>query len=117
MNYDVFLEETEDKSYIARILAWPDSAPIKAATREEALAQARTIIMEELARGEVVRIEIKPEELDHPWLKFAGTWANDPGIQEFRDEIERYRRELDAELEAEYEAEYEAQYELEAKAA
>ena len=113
MNYDVFLEKTEDTSYLAHILAWPDRPPIKAATREEALAQARTTIIEELAQGQVVRFEIKPEELDHPWLKFAGTWANDPGIQEFRDEIERYRRELDAELDAEYEAEYE----LEAKAA
>lgn len=117
MNYDIFLEKVEDRSYAAHILAWPDQPPIKAATREEALAQARVTIMQNLAKGEVVRLEIKPEELDHPWLQFAGTWANDPGIQEFRDEIERYRRELDAELGIQYDAPYEAQYELEAKAA
>jgi hypothetical protein len=69
--------------------------------------------MERLARGEVSTIEIKPEDIEHPWLKFAGTWADDPTFDEFQAEIERYRREIDAE----YDAKYQAQYELEAKAA
>jgi predicted RNase H-like HicB family nuclease len=104
MKMDVFLTPTANNGYMAQVLAWPEMK-LEATTREQALGLARTTIMQHLAQGEVVKVEIKPEELEHPWLKFAGTWADDPTFDDFVAEMERYRRELDAEYEAELEAE------------
>jgi len=104
MTYDVLLEQNEDNNYTARVLAWPDCA-VQAKTRETALSMARTVILERLAQADIVTIEITPEEIEHPWLKFAGMWADDPHMDEFRAEIERYRREIDAEYGYLHEAE------------
>ena len=104
MTYDVLLEKVAHNGYTARVLAWPDCA-VAAETREKVLALARMTILERLAQAEIVTIEVKPEEIANPWLKFAGMWADDPYMDEFRTEIERYRREIDAEYEHEFEAE------------
>lgn len=93
--YDVLVEKTGEEMYTARVLAWPDCA-VEAATREEALRHIRTLILERLAKAEIVTLEIRPEEVAHSWLPFAGMWADDPNMEEFRAEIARYRRELDA---------------------
>lgn len=107
MKMDVFLTPTANNGYMAQVLTWPEMK-LEATTREQALGLARTTIMQHLAQGEVVRVEIKPEELDNPWLKFGGMWADDPTFDDFVAEMERYRRELDASLEMEWEK-YEAE--------
>ena len=95
--YDILLENLDKKGYTARVLAWPDCV-VEAPTREAALMQIRAMILERLAKAEIVTLEIQPEEVNHPWLKFAGMWKDDPDFDEFQAEIARYRRELDAEL-------------------
>lgn len=95
LKYDVLVEKNCEKGYTARVLAWPDLV-VQAATREEVLCQVRTLLLERLAKAEIITLEIKPEEITHSWLPFAGMWADDPDMEEFRAEIARYRRELDS---------------------
>lgn len=96
LKFHILVEQTGEKGFTARALAWPDCV-VEAATREEALKLIRSAILTRLARAEIVTIEIRPEEAHHPWLKFAGDWAGDPGIEDFRAAVEQYRREIDAE--------------------
>ncbi|MCE7981654.1 MAG: type II toxin-antitoxin system HicB family antitoxin [Caldilinea sp. CFX5] len=93
--YDILVEKSTTNGYIARVIAWPDCT-VEAPTRAAALAQIRSLILERLAKAEIVTLAITPEEMAHPWLPFAGDWADDPGIEDFRAAIEAHRRELDA---------------------
>lgn len=65
----------------------------EAPTREKALQQLRILILERLAKAELVTLEIQPTEIGHSWAPFAGDWANNPSMEEFRAEIEQHRRE------------------------
>jgi len=97
LKYDVLIEKTGEAGYTARVLARPDCV-VQAATREEALQQLRTELLFRLAKADIVSLEFTPEEVNNPWLKFAGMWKDDPDFDEFQAEIARNRRELDAEL-------------------
>lgn len=93
--YDVLLEATNGEGYTARLLAWPHII-VQAATRESALQQIRALLLQRLAKVEIVTLEIQPAELEHSWLPFAGDWANDPWLEDFKADVARYRREVDA---------------------
>ena len=41
-------------------------------------------------------------EKPHPWLEFAGIFKDDPSFDQFLQEIENYRKEVDAQAEEEY---------------
>jgi len=97
LKYDVLIEKTGEAGYTARVLARPDCV-VQAATREAALQQLRTELLFRLAKADIVSLEFTPEEVNNPWLKFAGMWKDDPDFDEFQAEIARNRRELDAEL-------------------
>ena len=47
------------------------------------------------APDEVVAVEVGAPE--HPWLKWARMWRDDPTYDDFLAAIEAYRREVDAE--------------------
>ncbi len=92
--YDVLLEQANGNGYTARLLAWPDTL-VQAPTREDALQQMRLLLLERLAKTEIVTLEIQSTEIGHSWVPFAGMWADDPSFEEFQAEIQRYRREVD----------------------
>lgn len=41
-------------------------------------------------------------EKPHPWLEFAGIFKDDPSFDQFLQEMENYRKEVDAQAEEEY---------------
>lgn len=94
LKYDVLIEQTNGKGYTARLLAWPETV-VEAPTRESALLQMRVLLLERLAKADVVTLEIQRTEIGHSWAPFAGMWADDPSFEEFQAEIQRYRREVD----------------------
>lgn len=94
LKYDVMVEQTNGKGYTARLLAWPETV-VEAPTREKALQQMRALLLERLAKADIVTLEIQPTEIGHSWAPFAGMWADDPSFEEFQAEIQRYRREVD----------------------
>jgi len=63
-----------------------------AASREEAIEQVRTRILEWIATGQLVPVELLPKE--HPVLRFHG-WAdpNDPEEKLFLEELARMKAE------------------------
>ena len=94
LKYDVMVEQTNGKGYTARLLAWPETV-VEAPTQEKALQQMRVLLLERLAKTDIVTLEIQHTEIGHSWAPFAGMWADDPSFDEFQAEIQRYRREVD----------------------
>jgi len=96
MTYDVILRKNQNK-YIARVRDWPEVV-IEEETREAALTQIKQHLMAYLSQApEVIPIELAPgAAAEHPWLQFAGMWADDPTWDDFVTEVAAYRQEIDA---------------------
>lgn len=96
MTYDVILRRKKNK-YVARVRDWPELV-IEEDSRDAALLQIKDQLAEYLSQPpEVVQIELDStlEHEDHPWLKFAGMWADDPTWDDFIAEVEAYRQQID----------------------
>ena len=96
MTYDVILRKTQNK-YIARVREWPEVV-IEEETREAALAQIKQQLMAYLSQApEVIPIELETNtSAEHPWLRFAGMWVDDPTWDDFVAEVAAHRQEMDA---------------------
>jgi hypothetical protein len=46
--------------------------------------------------ADVVSFDLPTEQAEHPWMKHAGMFKDDPLFDEVLEEIAIYRRELDA---------------------
>lgn len=102
-SYNVLLEYPETGQVSAMVLGWPDCV-VEAANKEDALVALQAMVTERLRDREIVSLEIevptpKPE---HPWMKFAGIFEDDPDFEEFMADIEAYRQEADAAMEEYY---------------
>nr|WP_236116965.1 hypothetical protein [Hassalia byssoidea] len=101
LTYDVLIENQEDGKVLATVIGLPDCQAI-GATKEEALTSLYERLTERLAKAEIVSIKIEPPKAEHPWMKFAGMFKDDPQFDDMLADIEAYRRELDAEMEEYY---------------
>ena len=99
LTYDVLIENQEDGTVKATLLSLPECQGF-GATKEEALNNL--IQLFQTIEPEIVTLEIEPAKTDHPWLKFAGMFEDDPHFDEVQEYIAEYRRELDAEMEEYY---------------
>ena len=95
MTYDVILRKKQDK-YIARVRDWPEVV-IEEETREAAITQIKQQLMAYLSQPpEVIHIELEPAAMgEHPWLQFAGMWADDPTWEDFVAEVAAHRQDMD----------------------
>jgi predicted RNase H-like HicB family nuclease len=101
MTYDVILRKKQNK-YIARVRDWPEVV-IEEDTREAAITQIKQQLTAYLSQPpEVIHIELEPAAPgEHPWLQFAGMWADDPTWDDFITEVAASRQEMDkADIEA-----------------
>ncbi len=101
LTYYVLIENEQDGKVSATVIGLSD-CKATGATREEAIATLRQRLNERLAKAEIVSLEIEPPKIEHPWMKFAGMFKDDPQFDEMLEYIEAYRRELDTEMEAYY---------------
>lgn len=99
--YDVLIENQEDGRVLATVIGLPDCQVI-GATKEEALTSLYQRLTERLAKAEIVSIKIEPPKAEHPWMKFAGMYKENPQFDEVQAYIEADRRKLDAEMEEYY---------------
>ncbi|QSV62524.1 MAG: hypothetical protein HEQ26_06860 [Dolichospermum sp. DL01] len=99
LTYDVLIENQEDGTVKATLLSLPECQGF-GANKEEALNNL--IQLFQAIEPEIVTLEIEPAKTDHPWLKFAGMFEDDPHFDEVQEYIAEYRRELDAEMEEYY---------------
>ena len=93
MTYEIVVENGRD-GYTATVMGWP-SCIAKAPTREQALARLRDDLSRRLTDVEIVSLDLGSQP-EHPMLRFAGVFEDDPLFDEVVEEIEAYRREIDA---------------------
>jgi len=96
MTYRVVLERRQTEGFKATVLGWPECTA-SAASREQTLEMLRENLRQRLAETEIVDLEVDVPRSDRPWRKFAGMFKDNPLLDEVVEEIEAYRRELDAE--------------------
>lgn len=93
MTYQVFVRQTADRGYLAAPLLCTDCVA-QGKTRDEALANLKSMLEARLAEGEIVTLEAGQAE--HSWQPGKGMFRNDPTFDDSLGEIESYRREVDA---------------------
>lgn len=94
MDVSVMLEQMGQNGYRATALV-PTPLAADAPTRKEALERIRALLMERFSRTELVQLEV-PIGTDNPWLAIAGTWRDRRDVEEIIENIEAYRRDVDA---------------------
>ncbi|MEA5625252.1 hypothetical protein [Nostoc sp. UHCC 0251] len=99
LNYDVLIENQPDGGVSATVLGLPDFKGF-GVTKKEALEKLIKLLQER--EPEIVTLEIEPPQTEHPWMKFAGMFKDDPQFDEMLAYIEADRRELDAQMEGYY---------------
>jgi hypothetical protein len=90
------LESLSSGQISASILEFPHCR-VEADTKEAAIAKIRPEAIALLSRIEVMPLEISPEELnqlENPWVKYAGMFENDPDFAAIAAAI-RAEREID----------------------
>lgn len=93
MSYSVLLQQHPPEGYRATLLAWP-GLEVKARTQEDALGKMRVAIVNLLAQGEVVQLEIPEVQpiIAASYENTFGMFRDDPTFVEFLAEVEEYRR-------------------------
>ena len=95
MEIAVVVERVKGNGYRARG-GEPFALTGRGATREEALRKLRDKIRSRLKNGvEVVALEVSAEP--NPWVEFAGMFKDDPMIDEWKNAMAEYRRQVDEE--------------------
>ncbi len=96
MTLNVLIQSNPDTGFIAAVLGWPDFV-VEGKTKEEALENVKTELTRRLAKSEIISLQFEPTNHEHPWMKFAGMWENDPTFDDFLQEIKAHREEVDKE--------------------
>jgi len=97
----VLMEQETEGNYHAMVLGLPD-CKAQGNTREEAITNITSILGDRLEKAELIYLEIKPPKPEHPWMKFAGMFKDDPQFDDMLEDIQALRRERDAEMEEYY---------------
>ena len=92
MNLNILIEQWQGGGSIASVLELP-MYRVEAETRELALAQLLTLVIEWLAAAEVVSLEVKlPHEVaDNAWVNDAGIIKDDLDFAEISNAIQAER--------------------------
>lgn len=112
MQYPVQIEQ-QNGHYHASVLTVP-SLSQTASTRDEVLRLIRDDLLEYVRRIDVVYIDIPKSDTsgpetteattststEHPWMKFAGMFEEEPLFDDVLEHIHEYREELDEQNDA-----------------
>ncbi len=101
LTYNVVIETENEGTVRATVWGLPN-CQAEGGTRSEALAKVRELLTARLSKAEIVQMEMELPKPEHPWMKFAGMYADNPVFPEVLEHIEADRRKLDAEMEAYY---------------
>jgi len=96
MTLNVLVQPDPEKGYIASILGLPDLI-VEGQTKAEVLEKIRAELDRRFAKSEIVSLQYEPANGEHPWMKFAGMWKDEPMFDDVLEEIKAYRQELDKE--------------------
>ena len=91
MTYRVLLRKEPTNGYIATSLDWPH-CKVTAPTRQAALEQIQTAIVDLLMDGELVDLEIPVPMIPASYADTFGLFQDDPTFAEFLEEVNQYRQ-------------------------
>jgi predicted RNase H-like HicB family nuclease len=100
-NYNILIEQKGEEHFTATVLGC-QQLQTEGKTKEEALEKLRQLLTTKVENAEIVSLEIDFPQAEHPWMKFAGMFKDDPDFDDFLADIEAYRKEIDAEMEEYY---------------
>ena len=97
-NWNILLESTADGSTVATVLEVPDCQTTDE-TKQGAVEKVQQLLQKRLAKAEIIKIPVpvQASTSDHPLMKFAGIFKDDPDFMEIIKEI-RAERELDSDI-------------------
>lgn len=99
MQYQVFVQNPADRTFMASIVGLPN-ATANGVTEQEAIDKLKSILDTQFKNGKMVTIEIdlpieKSSEKSDPWIDNIGIFQDDPTFDEFLSEVSAYRNEID----------------------
>ena len=86
----ILLEQDAQGNAIASVLELPDCKAISE-TREQALEELKEKVTVRLRESEILSLEVQPaaaQEIEQPWMKFAGIFKDDPHFDEYQRSIQ-----------------------------
>jgi predicted RNase H-like HicB family nuclease len=97
----VLIEPKTEGKYQAVVLGW-EECKAEGNSREEVITNISRILGDRLEKAELISLEIQSPKPEHPWMKFAGMYKDNPLFNEVVAYIEADRRALDEEIAADY---------------
>ena len=96
--YQVLVRNGSSDLFVASVLGMSDCVG-EGRTKEEAIAKAKAALVDRLARGEIVTIDVESNTVSasNVWREQAGRFHDDPTFDEFVAEIQSEGRDLDSE--------------------
>ena len=98
---NILLHEREDGKTVASVLEVPD-CNVEADNREQAITSLKESLSRKLETFEVISLELPTNlpsssirQKDQTWANSAGIFRDDQLFEEFQQEIQSYRDELD----------------------
>ena len=100
MQYQILLQKSSEQHFVASVVGFSD-AVADGTTEHEAVEKVKAAMKEQLATAKILMVEVsthaeEKKEID-PWIKRAGVFADDPTWDDFLEEIESYRKQVDEE--------------------
>ena len=93
--YAVVVEQESDGTWLAQVFGWSECRT-QTLNCEDAIEQLQRVLNERLSKAEILYYNAPVSPAEHPWMKDAGIYENDPLFEEVLEDIREYRRELDA---------------------
>lgn len=94
----ILLERTEEGKVIASVLEEIPNCRVEASTDEQAIENLKKIVTSYLEKIEVIPLEIEipqTQQIENPWMKFAGVFKDDPDFAEIVEELRAERNLID----------------------
>jgi|SRR5215212_418889 len=96
--YQVLVRSESSDLFVASVLGIEDCVG-EGRTRGEAIAKAKGALVDRLAQGEIITIDVENGSISaaNVWREEAGRFRDDPTFDEFVTETQSERRNLDSE--------------------
>jgi predicted RNase H-like HicB family nuclease len=97
----ILIEQETEGKYQAVALGW-EECKAEGNSREEVITNISRVVGDRLEKAELISLAIQPPKPEHPWMKFAGMYKDNPLFDEVVAYMEADRNTLDEEIAANY---------------
>ncbi len=98
LTFNILVENLDQNVFRAIVLGFPN-CQVEGNSQEEAITNVRQLLSNRLAKANIISLEIESPNHKHPWMQFAGIYANNPLFEEVLADIAVHRQETDIERE------------------